>query len=476
MSLKSLAWLLLASAAGIGLLLLDPPQRAVAAPAAAALVASMSAFMFLWRRDGELPLFDVGIVCLAFVTCYVAIPPVMYLLSGMEWTILSDSRLKVYDPSPEQFGAFAWMPASYVVSLAAAYVACRGRAAGRGPIEAPDRPTVVAIVSLALLIAGFFVAYQLLFDVDISLNQSYELSRQAMATGTFPQVPLVIRQVAHNLYGMLMVLKYAMVLLLVRHWRHRWCRYALPAWLAAEGVFTVVNMGSRSWYVFLLLSAMLAYHRIVRPLRLPVLALASVLLVAGALGYGFVRDYGNVSVEIDPDIHVLSANTEFHALYGTPYDLLRRKEEGSLPRVPWQVYLSDLLMLVPQQALPFQKIDPGQWYLELLGIRGSGQGFMFGVVSQGVIGLGTIELVVRGALTGFLLAMFHRWYARRTSSFWATLLYLWLCIWSYYCYRATSFYVATYFVYRFVPAWLLATLGSRWLRGIRNAGALAPAP
>src|SRR5262249_15382172 len=132
------------------------------------------------------------------------------------------------------------------------------------------------------------------------------------------------------------------------------------------------------------------------------------------------------------DVSLLTINNEFQALFGTAYDLYRRKNEGSLGPVPWQIYFSELYMVIPGQLLPFEKWDAAEWYLEVIGLRNLNVGYMFGVMSQVVIGLDWVELAVRGVLLGWIFAWMHRWYVRHASEFWAALFYLFLCVWSYY--------------------------------------------
>ena len=133
-------------------------------------------------------------------------------------------------------------------------------------------------------------------------------------------------------------------------------------------------------------------------------------------------------------------------------ELKEMKEIGALGRVPWQVYLSDVLLLFPQQLLPFEKIDPVLWYTNVTQSAGF---FVYGVIAQAILGLDWIELIIRGIVLGGIMAAFHRWYVRRASSFWVTLFYCWLMLWSYNAVRNTTFYLVVWIVYRFVPAVLL---------------------
>jgi hypothetical protein len=240
--------------------------------------------------------------------------------------------------------------------------------------------------------------------------------------------------------------------------------------LLAEIVWAIVRQGARTEVVLLILTAALLYHRLVRPLSFARVSLGAVMLLAGVVFVGAVRDTG-VGVGEMPvgEVSVLSLSNEFQALFGTAYDLHMRRDRGELATIPWTLYLSDILLLIPSQFLPFPKIGPAEWYLELLNLRDSQVGFMFGVLSQGVIGGGSIELLVRGIVLAAVYAAVHRWYVRRASNWWATLAYVFLCVWSYYTIRATTFYFVYFIAYRLVPFLAMLHLGERIL-----SGALAP--
>lgn len=127
---------------------------------------------------------------------------------------------------------------------------------------------------------------------------------------------------------------------------------------------------------------------------------------------------------------------------------------------PLVAVASGFLMPVPQQLLPIEKIEPSQWYLDLRGFDDR-TGYMFRVVAQSVIGFGLLELALRGALVGVLFAGMQRWYVRRSSRFLPTLGYVWLCVWSYYTIRASTFYLLSPILYRVLPAIALIYFGER---------------
>lgn len=439
--------------------LMSADQISVALPALIITNTLICTMVILWQRDGSIPVFDIGFICLSVTSGYAVIPLLQFLLSDMTWTVLSDNRLLSYDPSPSDFGSFAWLPAIYIVSMAFAYVTVRGKIILK---EIPPQHLPQSTMKTFLAFIVFITAYVFVVEryFGVNLSPSHAEAREAFITGAVQQLPLLIRQITHNLYGMLTILKIGLIIIFMQRWRRKFWRYLLLGWLGFEVFGLFIKMGSRSELVFLFLAAALAYHRLVKTVRPWKMMVFAVLLIVGAIAYGFARDYMDTAqdVSVEMDRSMFSAATEFQMIYGTAYDLMQRKLEGSLPEVPWQVYASDLLMLVPQQFLPFEKWDPSDWYLQVIGHRGLGVGYMFGVVSQSIIGFGWIELVIRGLVFGSALAIFRRWYEKRAGRFWPTLLYIWLGVWSYYNYRATSFYIVTFIMYRFLPVYLLVTL------------------
>jgi hypothetical protein len=155
---------------------------------------------------------------------------------------------------------------------------------------------------------------------------------------------------------------------------------------------------------------------------------------------------------------MLTASNEFEALFGGTYDWYEMKERGVLGDVPWQILAYEPLSLIPQQLLPFTKPDPQEYYVD----RSANPGFfMYNPIVQSIAGLGFLELVLRGGVLALLYALFHRWYARNSRSFWATLLYVFLMVWSYYTIRASTFGFLVLLLYSFGPTVLVLQLIGR---------------
>ena len=441
----------------IVLLALPAGPRAVAWPALVILNVAIWFLVILWNRDRELPLFELGTISVAFTALYAAYPLVAYLLADGLWTAASDRRLRVWAPDMRELGRYSWGSVAYIVGLAGVYLAVRGRASAAG-VRPHGLSTTGAmiVVWLCLVLLTYFAWLWVWFGVTYNPSyQDVQLGQVALAR----DLPYVWQQISHNARGILSILKLCALAFLMHRWSSIPARVVLIAWLVGEIAGTVLRMGARTEIVVLLLSAVLLYHRIVRPLDFKVIAVAAPALVCAALLFGFARDFMRVGSSSVTGSYWAAAN-EFQILLGTGFDLHKRREAGILGNPPWQVYAADALRLVPSQMLGVQKIEPSDWYLEQLGVTTPGVGMMFGVMGQAAIGYGTIELLLRGSMLGLLFALVHRAYARRARGFWVTMLYLYLCLWSYYTIRASSFYFVYVIVYRFLPTMLFVMVAS----------------
>jgi hypothetical protein len=441
----------------IALLALPAEPRAVAWPALVIVNVAIWFLVVLWNRDRELPLFELGTICVAFTALYAAYPLVAYLLADGLWTAASDRRLRVWAPDMQELGRYSWGSVAYIAGLASAYLAIRGRATAAGVRPHPLSATgSMIVVWLFLVLVTYFAWLWVWFGV--TYNPSYQ-DVELGQVGVARDLPYVLQQISHNARGILSILKLCALAFLMHRWSSIPARVVLIAWLVGEIAATALRMGARTEIVVLLLSAVLLYHRLVRPLDLKVIAVAAPALVCAALLFGFARDFMRGGSSTVTGSYWAAAN-EFQILLGTGFDLHKRREAGILENPPWQVYAADALRLVPSQLLGVQKIEPSDWYLEQLGVTTPGVGMMFGVMGQAAIGYGPIELLLRGSMLGLLFALVHRAYARRAGGFWVTMLYLYLCLWSYYTIRASSFYFVYVIVYRFLPTMLFVVVAT----------------
>lgn len=456
MALNALALLIIA----VTLVFLSPDQRYVAAPMLAACELALLHFTVLWSRDGQPPVFEIGTLWVLATALYTCFPLAGFLAMDLKWNEFTDPRLAQYDFNAIEIGAFGWRFVAYFASFLFVYLAVRRDYAVKTlAFERPRRSLVVALI-LALMGAFAFKRAMVIF-YGVDLDASYD--RLAEIEHNVTSMPYVLWQFSHNVLDAFNILRQAAALLLLLGWRNRLCRYTLIGWLTWEAATTVTHFGQRRDLVLLLISVGLLYHRVVKPLTFGKFAVASAVLVAAFLFLGLIRMTRGMEGQTQ---NVLTSPNEFQALFTTAFDIHKRKELGIIGHIPWQIYAIDLYLPVPKQILPFEKIDPSMWYVEVIGQRDVGIGYMFGVMSQAEVGLDWIELVVRGALLGLLFALLHRWYVRHAQRLWPTLFYLFIGIWSYYTFRATTFWFVHFIIYQFIPLMAIVQFIAMLLRHV----------
>jgi hypothetical protein len=447
-------------AAVVLLAALPPDYRHVVAPVLTISLLALLYVVVLQRRDKRVPVFEIGSLWVASTFMYSVYPVINFIAGGLEWHALSDMRLRAHDPGPRELGIFAWRYVVYFGAFVAAYLPIRGKLhAGTRPMKTLTRSRVVALV--LIFVAELVILWAISRFYGISYNAPYA-DIVSGRVKTLVALPHVVLQVAHNLLAIRFLLLQFLIGLLIIRWRDWRYRALLIGGLLADIIWTTINKGHRSEVVLLLLTVVLFFDRFVRPLRLRVLVPGGILLLGGFLVQGVMRDMRGLSAVKEHEVNFLTTANEFSAVYGTSFDIYMWKITGTLPPVPWQIYFSDFYFLVPSQLLPFEKIDPSAWYLQMAGIEGVG--FMFGAMSQAILGYDWIELLIRGLVLGALAAWLHRWYVRRADAFWPTMFYMFMTIWTYNSTRQTSFAVLYYVVYRFIPAMLAVELVALVLR------------
>ncbi len=232
-------------------------------------------------------------------------------------------------------------------------------------------------------------------------------------------------------------------------------RLLIFAWLAVEAIIVVGGLGSRSPLVFLVLMIGILYDRFVKRIRPLVALTGAVLFLAGYTIFGFVRGYSSPE---GSNATLLTANNEFEAMFANAFDLYRRAENGTLPPVPPQVRFHDFVAPIPSQILPFEKLDESTWYARVLGIETTGAAYAFGVMAEGAIGWGVLELLLKGMLTGYLLARLQRWYKSNSSKYWVVVIYVYLEVSCYWLFRAGCFYLMPLVLFNVLPFYVAVRL------------------
>jgi len=420
--------------------------RPLLAPALTLAALGLFFLTALWVREGRAPVFETGTLWVGATTIYGMIPMIGFAMMRGQWDPMSDSRLQAYPYKPQLLAHFGWNYVIYELAFVVVYLLIRGNASVRTTfLRKPSRPQFWAILAVfgGIELMRLFMKYVYGFDLEVAYTDLDQLA--AAAT----RVPYVLLQVSHNVLSAKLVVQQALIAVLFLHWRKARYRWLLVLWLLWEAYSMATGLGSRSPYMAVIVSAGMLYHRLVKPVSFRLFLAAGLILLVAFLGVGLVRSLQMVD-SANATKNILTTGNEFQALFATAYDLHERRKEGTV-EVPWQIYAVDLYLMIPHQLLPFEKIDPAQWYLEVIGMANGRAGFMFGVMAEAVVGWGRIELILRAAVLAAVLALFHRWYVKHAAGFWSTLLYLFVSLWTYYTFRATTFWFLYYVFYEFVP-------------------------
>lgn len=444
------------------LAMMVPEERYVAMPGVACIILVLWLWMTLWDRDGELPFFDAGMLCALATLIYTVYPLMNYWVDGLQFGVLSDNRMRSYNPEPIEIGVFHLRHLLYLSCFVVAYALFRGRSAMEsGNTSVPSQSARHVIVLAFLLLTGYFVFLQMLTGVNY--NTSYETGTFSENVAALVNLPLLLLQVSDKLWPILFMFKLALLYIVVSRCRRRRWLVILFVWIAAEILQALFIKGSRTGLVLFLLASALLYHRMIKPLSMKILITSGASLFIFFIFLGLYRLYIDLT-SLQADLpqtaaSIFSGSNEFQALLGTAYDVLQKKEEGA--HLPWYLYINDFSkILPPQQLVPFEKVSASEWYLREVGMSGTGFGFMWGVISQSIIGLDWIELALRGIILGYILALIHRWYLKHQFGFMETIVYMYLCLKVYYTFRDTTFSLLANFIWEIVPFYIVVRFGA----------------
>jgi hypothetical protein len=435
-------------------------QGYVLAPALTCSIIVLWLWMILWERDQEIPLVDIGFICALATLFYIIYPLFNYLINDLNFGYFGDYRLERYQITPAQLGAFHLRHVLYLSSFVIIYSAFRGKGNLKlGNVQIPDRSTQQAILILFLVLSGYFLILKIL--TGLNFNTSYEPEAYSSNRAIFANAPYLLVQISGKLGGILFLLKIALLFIIISKCKRLKWRVVLLIWIALEIIIALRLGGARTGLVLFLMATVILYHRIISNISFKYLMLMGSLLFILFIFMGVYRSYSDFSLfKLDmPQTNAgfFSVNNEFQALLGTSYDVFQLKKSGVI--LPWYLYVNDIInILPPQQLLPFEKIPASEWYLREIGLNESGIGYMWGVISQSIVGLDWIELILRGSILGYILARLHRWYLKRQSGFLENLFYIYLCLKIYYTFRDTTFSILSNFVWEILPFYFIMRL------------------
>jgi oligosaccharide repeat unit polymerase len=414
-------------------------------------------FWALWQRRGALPYFEIGVIYAIAVALYTLYPLIGFILNGLSYTPLNDARLFLAEPTPIEIGKIGWYYVVHLLAFIVVYLLARGRLPrGRIRFQKPSRAALLAVIGAYIIISGFFLFLGQFFDLSASTyGESYLV---------YSRLPLLLAQLAGHLGGARFTLELAVLAALFFDYQKY--RLLIVIWLASIALLTLVRLGSRTELMLLFLAAGMQYYYLVRPIPFRLISLAGLFIVGLFLLLGMLRS-GQTFSRLNFGFNPFAYASEFETVFANAYDLHRLKSAGLIGNLPLTFYLSDLFALIPQQLVPFAKMSPSTWYVNTFypAYAAIGGGLAFGTISESILGGGWIDLIVRGAVLGFILAQIHRVFVFRQPSFWFFVLDVWLTVQVYQLFRNTTFSLLVLFFYRFLTVIVGVKILSAILRG-----------
>lgn len=417
-------------------------------------------FVFLWRRQfqGRLSYADPALFFVAVICVYTVIPMLTFEWFDYTFGRQSDARLRTMSLD-RSLVADVWLCASLAMAgFGAAYLCLRKPRMMR--LELVPRGAVGALwVGLAIATVINVIAFLGRGDGGDYLDEYL----------FFRSLPVWLVQVINILSIMFQVSAFG----LFAHYIA--ARRLVVAWgllVVSLGFFLVTSDSRANLVVVAGGFFVLRDHLLKRfpPVTLGLMAVAGLSLF---LGLGLLRDQTGVLADA-------AGRNEFISAFVTALDVQQLYITGSTLDMNMNLLVGDLLRLVPQQFLGFEKIDPATWYVANFypHVAESGGGMAFGMVSEAVLSGGGFSALFRGLALGGILAVTIN-FLSRGASIWRMIIYVWLFINFYQSFRDTTFTLIGRFVFQFAPGLLLVILLAQLLslrffapgpRALREAG------
>ena len=400
---------------------------------------------------------DLGEVFVGIVLVYGLIPGVGFLLAENRFGVIKDTRLyDGYDLVQVEYIQLLFL--LFCGSFVCSYAVLRKVVPGKFDHRVQSKRLVfpVIIVTLILLIVLYFIGAVWGSDVGDSYISSYTKLRSA---------PVVIQQISGVGTQLQLSLTIAAVTLAVAAMPHR--HYLVALALVINMALVLITGGSRMNAFLAFLAYVVAASMYVQTFRIRRAGLLAIPALGLFLFAGLLRGDSE-----DIDTLRIFFDSEFTGVFVTPLDLHILYPQGFLDSAPFNLYIVDILRLIPSQFIPFEKIDPGSWYVGTFyqQYQELGGGFAFGLMAEIVLGMGMPEAIVRGVLLGSLFAFIANRIHHPGSSLLNIIAYIWLMIISYQCYRDTNYSILARAFFHLLP--VIAML--MFIQSVRSKNNYAP--
>lgn len=427
------------SVAGVSLLLSSAPVWLLALVT----LIAFGAFVAMWRLQfgGRLSYADPGLLFLFVITTYTVIPLLTFEYFQFNLGAEGDSRL-THIVLDDALIYEVWLCANLAMAgFGGAYLVLRD---GRMPsLVIPQGP-------VSALWTGLW------FSAAVGLVVFFSRSRGAYADEYLfiLGLPTIVIQALNIVSAMFYLCAWGLFAYYLTSGR----RLFAVGLLGMTLVYFVVTSDARAGLVLVTGGFFVIWDHFVRRFSAVTIAALAVTGLTAFLVLGLVR--GGLL-----DINDAAGRSEFMAVFVTALDVQQLHVAGSTVDMNVSMLVSDLSRLIPQQLLDFEKVDPATWYVANFypTYAEGGGGLAFGMLSEAVLGGGGASAFLRGLTLGAIVSLAFNFLTRR-QSIWHMLIYVWLFVTLYQCFRDTTFTLAGRFLFQSGPALLLVAIMAQLVR------------
>jgi hypothetical protein len=411
--------------------------------------ASFLAFVFLWsqRFRPTLSYVDPGLLFQFVIVLYTVFPLVTFWYYDFQFGNSGDSRLAQITLDDNLISS-VWLCANLAMAgFGTAYLVFRKPEIPKLPPETKDM--------LPALWTGFLLSGLILMLVYFARGGEEYVDEYLF----YEDLPRLLVQVLNISSALFQASVYA---LLACYFRTR------PKMGVALGILVCIlflaTTQARAGLVLIAAGMLIAGDHFRKRFSPVVLAATAAVGLTLFLVLGLLR--GGVGSFTDA-----AGRTEFMALFVTALDIRQLYIIGSTLDMNANLLVSDLVRLIPQQVLPFEKVDPATWYVSTFypAYAESGGGLAFGLIAEAVLGGGGAAALVRGLALGGLVSVSLNYLSARVS-LWRVIIYMWLFANLYQSFRDTTFTLVARFVFQFAPAVLILMFFYQFLIGRDRVG------
>lgn len=392
---------------------------------------------------------EIGFVYLLFALIYTAAPAYAFIVLESLSAGSGFENLALLMPELPDLGVHLWRHVIFIIFVGIGYLMFRGNASLGTVKQNGDEFAYNRIILPLLIIVVTSVVF--LWIASAPVNTYIENYIR------YDHLPWLLRRMVTLAIVAKMGGEFVLLVLMF----NRYEKYKIMLWLFVlfMAVYEVRNsFGSRIEAFFLLIGSACLYHIYVKKVSLKKGVFLFVFL-------GMV--FSGIEVLRSTDFDLTSSKKELAHKQGLPagelgavyfpgYHLYSERNAGTLPAVPWQVFINDFISIVP--FVDQTKFHPMYWYAKQYYPNSVVPPITLGPIADSALGGGEIDLAIRAFVNGLLFAFLAKKAMEKKRSWRFMVIYVFCYSTGIMCLKYSIFYHITPVVKIIFPLILFANI------------------